>query len=152
MKKTLLSFISLAIVGAASSLPAMAADTPKSTIAINHVYGYPTAAPGVTAAGYLTLTNTGKKADTLLDVQSPQTDSIEIHEMSMAGGVMKMRALDKVPLPAGKTVALAPGGFHLMLFSPSKALVVGDHVPLTLHFAKAGKVAVDLLVEARPEQ
>jgi copper(I)-binding protein len=55
-----------------------------------------------------------------------------------------------VEIPAGGTVRLAPGGLHLMLMGPNKAFLQGDRIPLTLTFAKAGKVAVQLAAESRP--
>jgi copper(I)-binding protein len=69
----------------------------------------------------------------------------------MDGGVMRMKALPEgVEIPPGGTVRLAPGGLHLMLMGPNKAFVEGDRIPLTLTFAKAGKVVVQLAAESRP--
>ena len=68
----------------------------------------------------------------LIGAASPLAKSAEIHEMVMDGNVMKMRAVTKVDLPAGKAVQLAPGGYHIMLMGLSKALNKGDTVPLEL--------------------
>jgi copper(I)-binding protein len=76
----------------------------------------------------------------LVEAASPAAKIVEIHEMKMEGGVMKMRAVDKLPLPAGKAVDLKPGGYHVMLLDLVKALKEGDVVPLKLTFEdKAGK-------------
>lgn len=118
-------------------------------ITIGHPYSHPTAAPGVPAVGFVTLTNTGK-ADRLIAVESPAAERIEIHQTQMQSGVMKMRALsDGLPLPAGKTVALAPGGLHLMLFGLRQLLVEGQSLPVTLKFEHAGTVEVLFKVEPR---
>jgi hypothetical protein len=80
-------------------------------------------------------------ADTaLVDAASPVAKIVEIHEMKMEGGMMKMRAVDKLPLPAGKAVELKPGGYHVMLMDLVQPLKEGDTVPLKLSFEdKAGK-------------
>jgi copper(I)-binding protein len=59
-------------------------------------------------------------------------DVVEIHQMSMHGDVMKMQAVPELELPAGKPVALEPGGYHLMLMQLKRSLNAGERVPLTL--------------------
>lgn len=68
----------------------------------------------------------------LVAAASPAASVVEIHQMAMEGGMMKMRAVDRVPLPAGKTVELKPGGYHLMLMSLKQPMKAGDVVPVTL--------------------
>lgn len=68
----------------------------------------------------------------LVEARSPLAGNVEIHEMAMEGGVMKMRALPAVALPAGKAVELKPGGHHVMLFDLKQQIKAGDSVPLTL--------------------
>lgn len=76
----------------------------------------------------------------LVEASSPLAKFVEIHEMKMDGGVMRMNAVDRVPLPAGKSVELKPGSYHVMLFDLQQPLKGGDVVPLTLTFAdQAGK-------------
>ncbi len=119
-------------------------------IIIAHPYSHPTAAPGVPAVGFITLTNTGNKADRLLAVDSPDAESIEIHTSEINHGVMQMRALPQgVALPAGKTVALAHGGMHLMLFGLKAPLAAGGTVPITLKFQHAAAMTTQLDVEPR---
>ena len=89
--------------------------------------------PGQTvAAGYLKITSA--RPSSLVDVSTPLTARAEIHEMSMEAGVMRMRAVARIDLPAGKTVELAPGGYHLMLMNLDRPLREGDTVPITLVF------------------
>jgi len=76
----------------------------------------------------------------LVEAASPVAKIVEIHEMKMEGGMMKMRAVEKLPLPAGKAVELKPGGYHVMLMDLVQPLNEGDTVPLKLTFEdKAGK-------------
>jgi len=75
---------------------------------------------------------TAGKAARVLSVSSPLAASAEIHEMKMDGGVMQMRALDALPLPAGQAVALKPGSYHLMLMGLKAPIKAGDTVPLQL--------------------
>jgi len=72
---------------------------------------------------------------TLIGVTSPAAKVAQIHEMALDAGVMKMRAIGKLPLPAGRTVELKPGGYHLMLMDLAHPLKAGDSVPVTLTFA-----------------
>jgi len=77
---------------------------------------------------------------TLIGVASPAAKVAEIHEMAQDGNMMRMRAVDQLALPAGKAVALKPGGYHVMLMDLAHPLKEGDVVPVTLTFAdKAGK-------------
>lgn len=80
--------------------------------------------------GFMTLTS--RVPLTLVGFRSPVSASAELHEMSMQGDVMRMRAIDALPLPAGQPVALQPGGHHLMLMGLKRPLSVGDHLLLTL--------------------
>lgn len=107
-------------------------------------------APGAPAAGgYLELHNAGPTEDRLLSVTTEAAARTEIHEMTEVGGVMRMRPLaDGLALPAGGTVSLAPGGYHLMLIAPVAPLVEGDRVEATLRFAHAPEQRVAF--EVRP--
>lgn len=92
--------------------------------------------------GYLVIENGGKAADRLVSVSSPAA-WVEIHEMSMANDVMKMRKVEGgLDVPAGGTVALEPGGYHLMFKDVEKPFEAGDTIALTLTFEKAGKVVL----------
>lgn len=76
----------------------------------------------------------------LVAAASPVARIVEIHEMAMEGGMMKMRAVPKLDLPAGKATELKPGGYHVMLMALGKPLAEGETVPITLTFEdSAGK-------------
>ncbi len=77
---------------------------------------------------------------TLVSAASPVAKIVEVHEMTMDAGVMKMKAVDRLALPAGKAVELKPGGYHVMLMDLTQTLKEGDTVPVSLTFEdKAGK-------------
>ena len=88
-------------------------------------------APGQ-ANGSVAVTITSTKDARLIAVHSAAAASAEIHTMSMDGGIMKMRQLNELPLPAKKSVSLAPGKEHIMLFGLKAPLKTGDEIPLTL--------------------
>jgi periplasmic copper chaperone A len=77
---------------------------------------------------------TAKEGARLMGVSSPIAGVAEVHEMKMEGDVMKMRAVPVLDIPAGGTVELKPGGYHLMLMDLKQALPVGGTVPVTLMF------------------
>ena len=81
------------------------------------------------------MTITAKEAVRLIGVSSPVAGVAEVHEMKMDGDVMKMRAMPVLELPAGSTVELKPGGYHLMLMDLKQSLTVGSTVPVTLMFS-----------------
>lgn len=94
---------------------------------------------------------TAAKDARLVSVSSSAIPVIELHEMSMQDSVMKMRQVQSLDLPGGKTVELKPGSYHLMLLDLKKPMTVGDAVPLTLVFEdQAGKrERVDIKAEVR---
>src|SRR5947209_3499926 len=101
------------------------------------------------AAGYLRVTNTGSEPDRLLSASMPLAGRGEVHEMSMQGGVMRMRQLAQgLIIEPGKSVELKPGGYHLMFLDMKGALKPGESVPVTLTFEKAGTVTVTFPVGA----
>ncbi len=94
--------------------------------------------------GFMRLT--ARETMRLVGVSSPVAGVAEVHEMKMEGDVMKMRAVPGIDLPAGKTVELKPGGFHLMLMDLKQPLPRGSTVPLTLMLLDAKGAASQLMV------
>lgn len=117
-------------------------------IEVRDGYAHATSTAQPVGAGFLTLAN-GGAADRLLGVSCTCAQSAELHSMSMDGGVMKMRKLDAIDIPAKGSVALEPGGMHLMLIGLKAPLAEGQQVPLELRFDKAGVVKTTLKVKAR---
>jgi uncharacterized protein YcnI/copper(I)-binding protein len=98
------------------------------------------------AGGFLTLINTGAQDDILIAVETPMAREGQIHEMAMDGDVMKMRQLrDGLLIPAGETVVLEPGGYHMMFMGLTGPIAEGDAVPVTLTFERAGTITLDLI-------
>jgi len=106
------------------------------------------ATPGRTenGAAYLTIVSPGP--DRLTGVSTPQASKAELHNMTMQNGVMEMRPLAGIDLPAGQPVTLKPGGMHIMLVGLKQPLKKGESFPLTLSFEKAGSKEVTVAVEA----
>ena len=99
--------------------------------------------------GFLTIQNTGTTPDRLIGASSAVAGHMEVHEMKMVGDVMKMSQLkDGLPIPAGATVTLQPGGYHLMFMDLKQPLVQGKTVMVTLTFEHAGKVDMPLMIGA----
>lgn len=94
---------------------------------------------------------TGKSNARLVGVASPAAKVVEVHNMKMENGVMKMHPVEGIDLPAGKPVRLAPGGYHVMLMELVRPLNAGDKVPLKLTIELPGKrrETLDLSVEVR---
>jgi len=120
----------------------------ERTITLDRPWSPATPNGAATAAAYMEIENHGRSDDRLLGGSSPIAGKIEIHEMSMAGGIMSMRAVDKgLPIPAGKSVSLEPqANYHLMLSGLKEPLKNGSQISLTLNFANAGTVHVDVPV------
>jgi len=118
-------------------------------IQIGHPYARATVTQQTTGGAYFGLENKGKTDDKLIKVESNIAKSVEIHNMEMVGDVMKMREVDGIELKAGSKISMKPGGgYHIMLVGLNQQLKVGDKFPLTLYFAKAGKIEVVVYVEA----
>jgi copper(I)-binding protein len=98
------------------------------------------------AGGYLTIVNTGDKPDRLMGVESDLAGTVEVHEMSMTGGVMTMRPIGKpLEIAPGATLELKPAGFHVMFSDLKRGVAEGDKVKATLVFEKSGKVEIEFL-------
>ncbi len=116
-------------------------------IEIGHPWARATAPGQGAGGGFLKLQN-GGAGDRLLGASAAVAERVEMHSMTMEGDVMRMRQLDAIDLPAGQTVALQPGGLHLMFMGLKQPLAAGSRFPMKLRFEKAGEVTVDVKVEA----
>ncbi|ESZ22158.1 copper chaperone PCu(A)C [Mesorhizobium sp. L48C026A00] len=103
------------------------------------------------AGGYFTVTNTGSSPDRLLSISSEISAKAELHEMGVKDGVMTMRPVSGLEIPAGGKVALAPGGYHLMFVGLKQQPKQGETFPARLTFEKAGTVTVEFAVEGMGE-
>ena len=107
--------------------------------------------PGQTSTGAF-MQLRAEKGARLVQARSPVAGMVQIHQMAMSGNVMKMHPVKAVELPAGKTVDLAPGGYHIMLMGLKKQIKAGDSVPLTLVLddASGKRETVEVKALARP--
>lgn len=130
-------------------LPALAqtAETRAGDITVANPW---TRAAGANANGgaFLVLRNGGGQADSLISASTDAARRVELHTMVRDGDVMRMRPVNTIPVPAGQTVDLRPGGLHVMLIGLNAPLQQGGQVPLTLRFERAGEVRVMLSVQA----
>jgi copper(I)-binding protein len=113
---------------------------------ITDAWASPTPQAVEVSAGYLIIHNRSGDDDRLLSATSARAERVEIHEMVMDGSVMRMRPLQTLGVPAGQSVALAPGGIHLMFHGVAPAFAEGETVPVRLTFENAGPVEVTLPV------
>ena len=102
----------------------------------------------MTLAAYMTIKNTTDIADRLLSV-SVDFAQASLHETKIEGDVAQMVEVPGIDIPAGQTVELKSGSYHIMLMNPMKELKVGDTVNLTLKFEKAGTIIVPANVVAQ---
>lgn len=106
------------------------------------------AGQGAQGGGFLTIRNTGTAADTLVAASSPAAARVELHTSLREGDIMRMRPVENIPVPAGGSVSLAPGGLHMMLIGLTRPLAVGQVIPVTLRFERSGQVTVNMAVQA----
>jgi len=107
-------------------------------------------APGQESAA-IQFSITSKKEARLVAIISPVAGAVEIHSMTHDNGVMKMRAIEFLPLPAGKTVKLGASGNHVMLLNLKNPLKAGDNVPLTItvEFANKSREKINVNAEVK---
>lgn len=140
---TALIFACLAISTAAAQ------DVTLGTIQIRHPYARAMVPGAKVGGGYLSVTNTGTEDDRLVGVASPRAASAGVHEMSVKDDVMIMREVaDGIVIPAGATVELKPGGYHVMFMDVAEPFKQGESIAATLTFDKAGSVDVVFSVGA----
>ena len=141
MFKRLVVAVGMLIAGAA------AAQTPpqQNQMQINDAWARATPGKAENGAAYLTIVS--PVPDRLTGVSTPIAKKAELHNMTIEGGVMKMRPLSEVDIPAGQPVTLKPGGTHIMLTGLNRQLKLGEQFPLTLSFEKSGTREVEVAVE-----
>jgi copper(I)-binding protein len=138
-----------AIVAGLSATPVLAADYKAGDMTVSGTWARATPGGAKVGAGYLSLKNAGKQPDRLVGASLEGAESVQIHEMSMEGGVMKMRELPKgIEIAPGAAAELKPEGNHLMFMGLKQPIKEGAPVKGTLVFERAGKV--DVTFDVRP--
>lgn len=139
------------LIAASASLAAIAGAQEYKVASIEVDQPWSTATPrgASVAAGYMSIKNTGTEPDVLTGASTPVAGKVEVHQMTMDNGVMRMRPLPSgLEIKPGETVTLKPGSFHLMLENLKQPIQSGKKFKATLTFAKAGPVDVDFSVES----
>lgn len=134
------------------AVSAGAHDYTHGDLTLYHPWTRATAPGAPVGGGFVIVRNDGDKADALLGGEADFATRVEIHQSVTDDGLMKMRKLESgLEIPAGETVTLQPGGYHIMIVGLSQRLVEGEQVPVTLNFREAGPVTVEFKVQAPGE-
>ncbi len=142
------SRIGLAFATTLFALPVSAHDYMQGALKIDHPWVRATAPGAPVAGGFMTITNTGDETDRLVGGEAGFAKRVEMHEMSMDDGVMRMRELQGgIEIAPGETVTLKPGGLHIMFMKLSEPMTEGEKRPVTLTFENAGDISIDFAVE-----
>lgn len=123
--------------------------THAGDLLLEHPYAVPSLQGSANGAAYLRgIRNSGSQPDRLIGASTPVAERVELHQMTLDAGVMRMRAIPAIELPAGAEVSLRHGGtYHLMLLNLKRPLVDGDRFELTLDFERAGRQTVKVWVQ-----
>jgi len=128
-------------------MPAFAGDLARQIeITAPYVRAVPPGQPN--SAAFMTLTNSGDVDGALVAAASPAAEVVELHTHAMVDGMMRMRRIERIDLPAGDTVELAPGGLHIMLIGLVAPLVIDETVEIRLNFDDGSERLVSAPVRA----
>ncbi len=140
-------FLAVALV---SPTPLHAQQAPVAQaddVQVSNAWARASAGNATAGAAYVTVTG-GGQPDQLVGANTPVAAKAEVHESFTDNGVMKMRPVSPMAIAPGKTVTFSPGGYHIMLMGLKQPLTTGQSFPLTLTFAHARPVTVDVHVQA----
>lgn len=144
MKSALLAFaLILDLAGCAT-----ADDVRRGDVVIEKAWARASAGRTATGVVYLRLSNLGATPEQLIAVATPVAVEAAVHETTREHGMMSMRPVKSVELPAKQVVLLEPGGLHIMLMHLSSPLVEGEMFPMTLTFRRAGTMAIQVEVRS----
>ncbi|SHE39972.1 hypothetical protein SAMN02745148_00351 [Modicisalibacter ilicicola DSM 19980] len=131
---------------------ALAREAGDTGLRLLHPFATPTPPGAPNGAAYIDIT-AGEEDVSLVGASSSVSEVVEIHDMSMEDGVMRMRRLERLDVAAGETLMMRPGGGeHLMLIGLEQSLQVGDRFPITLEFAERDSVTLEVQVREAGEE
>ncbi len=140
--------LALGAVVALTATAAVAHGYRVGALSIQHPWSRETAVGQAVGGGFLTIANGGTRNDRLLSGTSPLAAEVQLHAMTMDGGVMRMRQVTGgIAVPAKGSVELKPGGYHIMFMGLKRQLRQGERFPVTLRFQRAGSVTVQFAVQ-----
>ena len=140
----------LAVAACSAAIPTPIAAEPHraGSITVSDAWARETTPAQKVGGGFMTIDNAGNRTDRLLSATSGVADKVELHTVSMDGGVMRMRPVaGGIAIPARGKVDLRPGSFHIMFIGLKAPLRRGESVPVTLRFARAGTITARLAVQ-----
>lgn len=138
----------LALALSAIASAALAHGYQAGRLTIQHPWSRETAAGQAVGGGFMTITNEGAMEDRLVSGTSPVAAEVQLHTMTMDGGVMRMRQVEGgIAVPARGTLELKPGSYHIMFMGLKRQLRQGEGFPVTLRFQRAGSVTVQFAVQ-----
>jgi hypothetical protein len=120
----------------------------NGNLTIQHPWSRETAPGQAVGGGFMTITNKGASEDRLVSGTSPVAAEVQLHTMTMDGGVMRMRQVEGgIAVPARGALELKPGSYHIMFMGLKRQLRQGERFPVTLRFQRAGRVTVQFAVQ-----
>lgn len=137
------------VAGLALALAGCEKDAPDHGVrgGIEIIGGFAFAPVSTEGAAYLSMSNRGSIEDTLLSVTSTLAGKVTLHDSRADGARVRMEEVERLALPAGTSIEMAPGGLHLMLTELKVALPAGKRLPLTVTFARAGVLEIEVPIE-----
>ncbi len=145
MKKRLfMIFTGIALLASTGSLLAEGA---ADTVMISGAYARAIPPGQPNSASFLTVMNSSDKATSLVAASSPAAKVVELHNHTMNNGMMQMRRVDKIDVPAGQTIKLEPGGYHVMMIGLLQDLKPGDNIEVTMTFGDGSKKTITVPVK-----
>jgi periplasmic copper chaperone A len=130
------------------AVPAVAKNHVLGELTITNPWVRPTP-PGLTVSAlYFGIENKGDRADRLVSYASPVANRADLHETRIEGGMARMRPVRSLAIPAKGRVQAEPGGLHMMLIGLTQPLAVGQRIPVTLKFERAGTITLEAVVAA----
>ena len=145
LRRTSLTIAALACLAATASV---AHGYKTGSLSIKHPWSRETSAGQSVGGGFMVVTNTSAKPDKLLSATTTIAKEVQLHTMSMDGGIMRMRQVSGgIDVPAKGTLELKPGGYHLMFMGLKRPLKKDERFPVTLKFQNAGTLKVLFAVQ-----
>ncbi len=127
--------------------PSLAKSLKAGDLTIDNIWSRPSPGQPNNAAVFMTIANNGEKWDRLVAVETPMAENAVLHKSAIMSGLLKMYLTKGMYIDPGKTLAMRPDKFHIMLVNLKASMIIGETFPMTLVFEKAGRVQVRVMVK-----